>query len=1055
MSDARSPLRAFRRRIGLTQDELAIRCDMSVRAIRDMEHGRVSRPHDETLHRVAAVLCLNQTELFELQHWLRTGIQATAVRLGVLGPLTVTVQGVDTPVTGAGTRAALGLLALDPNHPVGMDQLAAIVWRDKAPKTWETQIHAAISRLRRILASTPSTVPAILRVPSGYQLRISENQLDLMGFRAAMQQGSALRGTDRLAALDAYTAGVALWRGAVCGDDELLRHHPSVVGATSEYTDALVAMADLAAELGAHERVIGALQHATALEPYHEGLHQRLMVAMAARGDRAGAARVFIKLRQRLVDELGLEPARDLQEVHQRILRDDALPSGSAAGGPVAPRLLPADIGDFTGRQHEVDALVAALDAGHMATVSGMAGVGKTALTLHVAHRIAHDYPDGQLYIDLHGTRPGAVEPGEVLGRFLRALGVDPRAVPQGAADREDLYRSLLARRRVLVVLDNAADLEQVRPLLPGGGHCAVVVTSRARLSGLGGGSHVELDVFEMEQAVDLLARIATPQRVSAQPDAALEIVRLCGSLPLAVRIAAARLAARPTWPLEHMATQLRSERFRLDRLALGDLAVRASLTLSYDGLSSSAASLLRRLALFDSADHPMWFVAAVAGCPMEQALSDIDELVDAQLLIDAGIDANAQSRYRLHDLVRLFGREQATIADPLTDQERALRLGLGAWLAVAEKMALSVPGPCFAVLHGTATRTAVDWIAANLVDVAPQRWFDLEWAALRSGIAQACRTGLDELAYDLAGCLEKYLDIRGMHGEWRAMNEQVLTVCKNAGNVRGEAAMLRGLIDVRTWNPAEPTDNAMSRQAADAEKLQALFDQVGEVAGAADAAVMAAWGHAAHGDVAAAHAAATHGLLLAESAGHVGGQARARVAIALTHRESGQVEQALPELHTALDLAQSLGNTRYEATVQQFLGVAHLETGNLDEATSALDKSLDIARYNHDQYVEAFSLLTTARIQVTRADPAARETAALACDISRRFNMSHHLADALAILGGIELAQQRYRQAVTYLEESEQIWQTRGWESYHSAVRADLDRARQLAAAASEPNST
>lgn len=1046
---AHSVLRAFRRRSGITQEELATRCGMSVRAIRDIENGRVVRPQVDTLDRIAAALDLGPADRDRLRNsWRSPEPRPAVLWLGVLGPLTVTVRGVDTPVTGRVVRTVLGLLAVSPNQPVGMDQLVAAVWPDEPPRTWETQVHTAISRLRRLLAATGS---AIVRLPSGYLLRVGEDELDLLAFRATTRRAGALRATDRSGALEAYAAGVALWRGPVCAGDDGLRNHPSAVGAIRECTDAVLALADLAAQLGENERAVGALQRAAALEPYHEGLHQRLMVALAARGDRAGAARVFGELRRRLVDELGVEPARHVREVHQRVLRDDLPTAGASVVHPLAPALLPTDTGDFTGRHREVAELVAVVGSGQVATVSGMAGVGKTTLTLHVAHRVAHRYPDGQLYVDLRGNRPGSVEPAEVLGRFLRALGVDPQAVPQGAVEREDLYRSLLARRRLLLVLDNAADLAQVRPLLPGGGESAVIVTSRMRLSGLEGSHHIGLEVFDDEQAVGLLGRIASPRRVGAQLEAANEIVRLCGHLPLAVRIAAARLAARPTWPLVHMVAQLSQERSRLDRLALGDLAVRASLTLSYDSLGPSAARLLRRLALFDAADHPMWFVAVLAERPVDLALSDLDELVDAQLLIDSGIDANGQARYRLHDLVRLIAREQAEAVEPLPEQDRVVRVGFGAWLAVAETMARPVPGPCFAVLHGSAERTAVDRHAAGLSGVEPLRWFDQERVTLLSAIGQACAAGLDELAYDLAGCLEKYLDLRGMYGEWGSMNELVLGVCQAAGNVRGEAAMLRGLIDVRTWNPVEPTGNAMSRLTADAARLRQLFDSVGERAGASDAAVMSVWGRTAQGDVDGARTDAEDALRLAEEAGHVGGQARARVAVALVHRETGRVDRAVPELHEALRLTRVLGNSRYESTVQQFLGMAQLELGDLDAAGTALDLSLEIARRNGDRYVEALSLLMVARIQAARVDPAARATAALACDISRRYRMFQHLAHALSVLGNIELDHGRYAEAIACFEESEQIWRTRGWESFHEAVRADLRRARELAAAAGD----
>ena len=291
----------------------------------------------------------------------------------------------------------------------------------------------------------------------------------------------------------------------------------------------------------------------------------------------------------------------------------------------------------------------------------------------------------------------------------------------------------------------------------------------------------------------------------------------------------------------------------------------------------------------------------------MAEVAPTVDALVDAQLLIED--DANGAVRYRLHDLVRLYARERA-VGSPSAEARHhdIIAGGLGAWLAVAERMSIDVPGPCFAAIHGPAARTDVDWSAPGLSGIEPITWFDREHVRLEEATRQACRVGLDEHAYGLAACLEKYFDVRGLYAQWRGLNEQVAQACRRAGNTLGEAVMLRGLIDVRTWHDTASSDVAMGRLAADATQLELMFAQVDHVAGMSDAAVQCAWGLGAQGDLAGARTAAERALYLARRADHIGGQARAYVAIALVHREAQELSSAVAALETALGLARTLG---------------------------------------------------------------------------------------------------------------------------------------------------
>ncbi|GAA2588823.1 hypothetical protein GCM10010399_18580 [Dactylosporangium fulvum] len=451
-------------------------------------------------------------------------------------------------------------------------------------------------------------------------------------------------------------------------------------------------------------------------------------------------------------------------------------PAAPRVGGRPVPATLPPDVADFTGRAEQVrylgDLLMATLDdrspgAPVVVALAGMGGIGKTALAVHVAHLVASTYPDGQLYVNLRGMETAPLEPGEVLAQFLRALGVDDRAIPSDLSERTAMYRTQLADRKVLVVLDNALSEEQIRPLLPGVWTCAVVVTSRTRLAGIEGATGVDLSVYSDTEAIRLLARMTGEHRVATQAAVAAEIVDLCSGLPLAVRIAGARLAARPTWPLSRLVAMLGEECRRLDRLATGDLAVRASLELSYQWLDGTSRRLFRLLGLFNAPDFPVGLPAVVLGCSLERATELAETLVDAQLLVDAGTDAVGQYRYKFHDLVRLYARERAEAEESGCDLMQVVSCGLGGWLALAEQMARSIPGPCSADIKGPAQRPVIGWAKDHLQRMDPVRWFDAEREALLAAMHQACALGLDALAFELATCLEKYFDLRGIHPDW------------------------------------------------------------------------------------------------------------------------------------------------------------------------------------------------------------------------------------------------------------------------------------------------
>jgi DNA-binding SARP family transcriptional activator len=614
----------------------------------------------------------------------------------ILGPLEVWEHGRVVALGGPKQRALLATLLLHANHVVSADRLIDELWGDQPPATADNLLQGYVSQLRRRLPTrqdgrTPRQM-LVTRSP-GYVLRIERSLLDVHRFeqlvemaRLAMAEGAPER------AADALRKALALWRGPALGDvavegvcrSEVTQLEERRITALEERIEA-----DL--RLGRHVDLTGELQALVVENPLRERLRAQLMFALYRSGRQAEALGVYRDARRVLTEELGLEPGPALQRLEHGILAaDPALelppPALVADGPPVAadgpPCHLPPDVADFTGREHLLAGLRRLLwrEPGQRATavlvaaVSGKAGVGKSAVAIRVAQQLRPRYPDGQLYVNLRGTEAHALAPADVLASFLRALGVDEAAVPDGLEERVRRYRARLADRRVLVVLDNAAGEAQVRPLLPPSAGCAALVTSRARLAGLEAAHQVALEVMQPGEAVELLARVAGAERVAAEPAAARTIARLCGDLPLAVRIAGAKLAARPHWRLAHLAERLGDERRRLDELCAGDLEVRASFAASHQGQDTAMRRAFRLLGLLETPSFAAPAAATMLDVTVSEAEDLLERLVEAHLLEVGGQDAGGRTSYRFHDLLRIFARERLRVETPVADRQAALR---------------------------------------------------------------------------------------------------------------------------------------------------------------------------------------------------------------------------------------------------------------------------------------------------------------------------------------------------------------------------------------------
>jgi tetratricopeptide (TPR) repeat protein/transcriptional regulator with XRE-family HTH domain len=725
----------------------------------------------------------------------------------------------------------------------------------------------------------------------------------------------------------------------------------------------------------------------------------------------------------------------------------DRLSEGRTAGGAVPDRLarpaqLPADVVDFTGREVLTAYLCRLLARGAgragsgdcagavtVVAVTGPGGVGKTALAVHVAHRLRERFPDGQLWVDLGGAGPSSLDPAEVLDRFLRALGVEGAAVPDGLHERGALYRTLLADRRLLVVLDDAAGEAQVRPLLPGGAGCGVVVTSRVRLAGLAGVVGVGLEVLDEAAALELLGRIAGERRVTAEPDAAEAIVRACDCLPLAVRIAGSRLATRPTWPLARLAGRLADEQRRLNELVAGDLEVRASLALSYRALSDGQRLLLCRLAMLDAPDLPAWAAAAVMDREVAEVEPLLEALVDAHLLAVSGGPPGAP-RYRFHDLVRVFARERTLADDPGQAGHDSLARALGGWLALAEAAKRRLPYGSLDLRRCPAPR----WRPAGSPDplvADPLGWFEAERAALLAGIRQAERAGLDALAWGLAAALTGFLSLRRDFAAWRETHELSLAAARRAGDRWGQGVLLRGLGQLHAdQNRPDETFECM-------QQALAAFRQTGDRRAAASALLTLGASHRAHGRFEQARDCLGEALDDLVACGDRHAEASARYEVANVHLDQGRWDAAEDHLRRAIALFAEHADNFGEAHALRRLGVLHLRQGRPGPAGRCLDRALERFRTLGNQLDAAYVLQNLGELALRRGDlAAARRRFTEAMRVWAEFGDDYGRALTLRSLGELSAASAAFDQAERYLEQALAVFR---------AIRLPLSEARTL----------
>ncbi|GGS05207.1 regulatory protein AfsR [Streptomyces aureoverticillatus] len=698
------------------------------------------------------------------------GHDERSARFSVLGPVRAWLGAEQLPTGSPQQRALLAALLLRDGRTATASELIDAIWGEESPSQALAAIRTYASRLRKVLPPG-----ALVSESGGYAVRAAEGALDLAEAETLWSAAERARGLgDLCQARSLVNKALSLW------DGEPLANVPGPYADTQRTRleewrlQLLEARLDMDLEQGCHAESVSELTALTAAHPLRERLRELLMLALYRSGRQAEALAVYADTRRLLADELGVDPRPGLQELQQRILQADpalAEPSSPAAepsAGVVRPAQLPATVQDFTGRVSFVKELSDILSTAEgrvmaVSALAGIGGVGKTTLAVHVAHAARTHFPDGQLYVDLQGAGPRAAEPETVLGAFLRALGTADSAIPDSLEERAALYRSVLDGRRVLVLLDNARDAAQVRPLLPGMEGCAALVTSRMRMVDLAGAHLVDLDVMSPDEALSLFTKIVGEERVASEREAALDVVAACGFLPLAIRIAASRLAARRTWTVSTLAAKLADERRRLDELQAGDLAVEATFELGYGQLEPAQARAFRLLGLADGPDISLAAAAAVLDLPVEDTEDLLESLVDTSLLESA-----APGRYRYHDLVRLYARACAERDElPPSEREAALSRLLDFYLASAVRVyAVERPGdktvdhleePDRAGLDFADATTALDWLHAEAACILACVQQSLSPAGLRRAVdlllaaKDLAESGASSYRYELA----------------------------------------------------------------------------------------------------------------------------------------------------------------------------------------------------------------------------------------------------------------------------------------------------------------
>ncbi|MEV7283447.1 BTAD domain-containing putative transcriptional regulator [Streptomyces sp. NPDC093252] len=1043
----------------------------------------------------------------------------------LLGPVEVWSGGRRIPLGGAKPTAIFAALVVHLGELLSAGRLVDLVWEEEPPATARALVASHISGLRRALAGWEGADAVRTRSP-GYVAEFPPAAVDARRFAAACAAGrDAARAGRSEEAVDTLHTALRLWHGRDALEGlgqgfarvEALRLTELRLEA-EEFRFAaeldLDRRSDLVAELVAH----------VAAHPLRERPRGQLMTALFRTGRAADALRCYEEGRRLLRSELGVDPGPELRALHHAVLRadtavlgtaaaprptrtadrvpaqagpseDPARPSGGPAARPAVPSQLPPDVADFIGRGEQIAWATTLLEqvrdprrtAPPVGVISGRSGTGKTALAVHVGHRAADLFPDGQLFVDLRAADSEPVRTADALARLLRALGIDPDTPARDEEDLLGLYRTHIARRRVLLILDNAVSEARLRPLLPPGGGSAVLVTGRRRLMALEGAAHLDLGVPSEAEALDLLARVAGPTRPTLERDRAAEIVTLCGRLPLAVRIAGARLAARPHWTPARLAARLGDERRRLDELRAGDLEVRASLGLGYADLDAQEQRALRRLALMDLPDFAAWIAGPLLGIGEHAAEDAVERLVDCHFVEVVRTDGTGRTRYRIHDLAREHARERCLADEDPQEREAAVRRLVDRWLTMARDAAARGPGGASHLLptgtegtegtegaanraEGTAGATDAEATARTpgtpgppareplgaappadtsaetdtptdpdtLTPTDPAAWFAAEHHCLLAAVLHCAEHGMSGAARELAAALmAASAALYNTFEAWSRSHHAALDAARRGGDVEGEAWLLHGLGQLRLEQ--DRFDEAHTFFATALTRFEERAVRRGR------AQALAGMGTARREQARFTEALTllTAALAHYDEPGDRAAQAHALYGIGCVHRDQGRFTEAWDALADAHRRFAAARDRHGEALALRGLGLVHRARGDLPRAEALLSDSLALFDALGDAFgvMYASQSLAKAEFRQGRTDRA-RERLDRCLEITRERQDVFGEALVLRTLGEWRLATADPRGATGTLREALALWDQLALPLWRARTLRDLARA-------------
>ena len=859
-----------------------------------------------------------------------------AVRFILFGSIEAFVDGQPIELGHARQRSVLAALLADANRPVSIDQLTERVWADRPPHRAPRSIASYLSRLRRALAGADDV--DILRGAGGYLIRVDPEAVDLHRFRTLVARARERQ------SLELFEQALDLWHGEAFAGVDTQWCDTMRQTLDAERVAAELDRTDIALRLGAHNAVLAGVAARAAASPFDERMAGQLMLALYRAGRQADALDHYQRTRLRLADEFGADPGPALRELHQKILVTDA--ELALSSEVTVPRQLPAPPRWFVGRDSELAALTEAMDTQGgtvmVSAIAGPGGIGKTSLALKWAHRGVTRFPDGQLHVDLRGFDPSGapMPPAVAIRRFLDALGVAPAAIPADEDSQVALYRSLVAGKRLLVMLDNARDAGQIEPLLPGSETCTVLVTSRNRLGGLGvrGAQLLHLDVLADEDARELLTHHIGAQRIAEEPRAVAALVHWCAGLPLALSIVASRAATQPGFPLDVLAKELRDSSARLDALDAGDLNanLRAVFSWSYRALDREPAQVFLLLGPTPGPDISLSAAAALTGLSGSRVRAVLRVLVDAHLLQEY-----VPGRYRMDDLLRLYATE---LADD--DQQPGLRRLTDFYLHTSRAAAhllrperqpieLTPPAP-------GCTPLPLEHRAAAAV------WFTDEHACLLAALDAAIRNDWHDSVWKLAWTLSAFHVMRGHVRDDLAAWRAGVTATRKLDEpvAQAVAQMFLGDACTRVGDHTEAVDH-LRRALSLAERAEA-------VTVLADVHRALGWTLEQHGDIERALNHTQHALRLFRAAGNAMREADALNSAGWLHARLGHHAQAVADCEQALVLCREHDHHRGEVVTLDSLGFIAQRNGDHARALGYYRDALQLARETDDTYDEA-----------------------------------------------------------------------------------------------------